>query len=404
MAPDLRFYNRGQMHRLLEHQSEVVSKAVRSLDPDAVLNTPVQDLVEMLYEKYRVEPVVLNLSSRQSSGAKDISIPFDSWGGRTIEVDGTRVEVLIPFTGDEILLDIRASTYNMNPPRFDVRGNNIVAAYEGRAPLDPQNAKATIEQLIASIEQQLGWQRADIDPWNERLLESLPEQVEARRAKVLQDRELDAFLDVPVVGRTNASSSFKVDPPRRQCPIAVERLPSSPGFSPEPAISDEGFAAILSEIESVTTAVQRLPKTFTPMPEESLRDVLLVVLNNRFGPATGETFSRRGKTDIFIPWEGDERAVFIGECKWWKGPAAFGKAIEQLLGYLTWRDSRAALIVFVRDGTPTEIGEKADAKLKAHESFKRRSEQAGRPMYTLASRGDNRRELHVALLIIPILS
>ena len=107
-----------------------------------------------------------------------------------------------------------------------------------------------------------------------------------------QDRKLDAFLDVPVLGRPNASSSFNVDPPKRQRPVAVERLTSSPGFAPEPAISDDGFAAILSEIESVTTAVQRLPKTFTLMPEESLRDVLLVVLNNRFGLATGETFSR----------------------------------------------------------------------------------------------------------------
>lgn len=129
-----------------------------------------------------------------------------------------------------------------------------------------------------------------------------------------------------------------------------------------------------------------------------------MVLNNRFGPATGETFSRRGKTDIFIPWEGDERAVFIAECKWWRGPAAFSRAIEQLLGYLTWRDSRAALIVFVRDGSPTEVGEKADATLTAHESFKRVSQQAGRPTYTLASRNDDRREIHVALLIIPVLS
>lgn len=153
----------------------------------------------------------------------------------------------------------------------------------------------------------------------------------------------------------------------------------------------------------MTAAVQRLPKTFMPMPEESLRDVLLVVLNNRFGPATGETFSRRGKTDIFIPWGGDERAVFIAECKWWKGPRAFGKAIDQLLGYLTWRDSRAGLIVFVRDGSPTEIGEKAHATLQTHPSFKRMSVNAERATYTLATPDDKRRELHVALLIIPVL-
>lgn len=157
MAPDLRFYKKGQMHALLEHQSEVVSKAVRSLDPDVVLNTPVQDLVELLYEKYRVEPVVLDLAARRSSGAKDVSIPIDSRSGRAIEVDGTRIEVLIPFAGDDILLDIRASTYNMNPPRFDVRGKDIVVAHEGRAPLDSQQAKAAIDKLVTSIELHLNW-------------------------------------------------------------------------------------------------------------------------------------------------------------------------------------------------------------------------------------------------------
>jgi hypothetical protein len=221
-------------------------------------------------------------------------------------------------------------------------------------------------------------------------------------AKVLADRDLDAFLDVPVVGRSNASATFAVDPPSRPRPIAVQQA-GDRAFVPEPAISEDGFLAIISEIESVTTAVQRLPGTFAAMPEESLRDVLLVVLNNRFGPATGETFSRKGKTDIFVPWGGDQRAVFIAECKWWKGPAAFRKAIEQLLGYLTWRDSRAALVIFLRDGNPSEIAEKAAAELQGHASFKRVKQHSDRSTFTLASSDDKRREIHVALLLVPVL-
>lgn len=178
--------------------------------------------------------------------------------------------------------------------------------------------------------------------------------VRAGRLPSLQDRDLDAFLDVPVVGRTDRSPSFAVDPPKRPMPVVTTQTQAAQGFAPEPAISEDGFAAILSEIESVTTAVQRLPKSFATMPEESLRDVLLVMLNNRFGPASGETFSRAGKTDIFIPWGGDQRAVFIAECKWWKGPAAFRRGIDQLLGYTAWRDSRVALVVFVREGSPSD--------------------------------------------------
>ena len=183
----------------------------------------------------------------------------------------------------------------------------------------------------------------------------------------------------------------------------MKPVASSPAFAPEPAISDDGFAAILREIESVSTAVQRLPKTFAKMPEESLRDVLLVVLNNRFGPTSGETFSRRGKTDIFIPYGGDERAVFIAECKVWKGQRAFEETIDQLLGYLTWRDSHAALIVFVRAGSPTDIGTKTVAAIRRHESFKRLGNSAGRETFTLANRNDEEKEIHLALLVVPII-
>ena len=402
MAMDLRFYKKGDMHGVLESQSRTVSEAVRTLDPDLVLGTPVQDLADRLFEKYRIEPIELDLEHRQSGGAKDVTIPVDGWSGRTVMVDGTRVEMLIPFEGDEVLLDVRPSTHNLNPPSFDVRGRQIVIAYEGRSPVDPQQAKAGIDQALAAIQQHLIWQRADIDPWNEQLRSSLPERIEVRRQKVLRDRDLDAFLEVPVVGRPNPAPSFAVDPPRRPPPAAALRSPTTAAFTPEPAISDEGFAAVLAEIESVTVAVQRLPRTFEAMPEESLRDVLLVVLNNRFGPATGETFSRRGRTDIFIPWQGDDRAVFVAECKWWKGPAGLRKAVDQLLGYLTWRDSCAALVVFVRSGSPTEIAEKADHVLLEHPAFKRMAQRGGRSTYTLASPTDDRREVHVALLVVPV--
>jgi hypothetical protein len=206
-----------------------------------------------------------------------------------------------------------------------------------------------------------------------------------------------------VVGRADAASVFAVDPPKRARPSLTEAVSSSPAFAPDPGISEDGFSAILQEIDSVATAVQRLPRTFATMPEESLRDVLLVVLNNRFGPASGETFSRKGKTDIFIPYAGDERAVFIAECKWWSGPKAFRDAIAQLLGYVTWRDTHAALVVFVKRGQPTTIAQTATTELQAHPLFKRMSAAAGRDVFTLRNHDDENKELHVALLLVPVL-
>ncbi len=114
---------------------------------------------------------------------------------------------------------------------------------------------------------------------------------------------------------------------------------------------------------------ETMPATFGVHDEEGLRDVILAQLNGHFrGAATGEAFRRSGKTDIRI--EEDDRAAFVGECKNWTGEAGVIKAINQLLGYLTWRDSKAALIIFNKQvkGFSTVL-EKLPAAVRSHLLF-----------------------------------
>ena len=66
-------------------------------------------------------------------------------------------------------------------------------------------------------------------------------------------------------------------------------------------------------------------------------------LNGNYeGQAAGETFNYQGKTDILI--RSGDRNIFIAERKFWNGPAKPTKTIDQLLGYLSWRDSKAAIL------------------------------------------------------------
>ena len=63
--------------------------------------------------------------------------------------------------------------------------------------------------------------------------------------------------------------------------------------------------------------------------------------------AVGEAFSKRGKTDIYLPVP--DGGIFIAECKIWYGPHTVGEAIEQILGYLTWRDAYGVVLIFARN-------------------------------------------------------
>lgn len=179
--------------------------------------------------------------------------------------------------------------------------------------------------------------------------------------------------------------------------------PPTKGFAPQPAISTEAFADIVSVIRSIGLAAERFPDTFGKMPEPVLREILLVVLNNEFGPSGGEVFSRRGKTDVAI-WH-ETGAVFIAECKFWPGEKAFGAAIEQLLGYLVWRDTRSALVLFVREKNVTAIQEKALKALREHPRCKRQAaDVSGCPVFIIHQDGDVNKEIEVALVIVALAS
>ena len=58
-------------------------------------------------------------------------------------------------------------------------------------------------------------------------------------------------------------------------------------------------------------------------------------------------FSNRGKTDIYLDLS--DGAVFIAECKIWRGPSVIVEAVKQILGYLTWKDAYGVIILFSRN-------------------------------------------------------
>jgi hypothetical protein len=91
---------------------------------------------------------------------------------------------------------------------------------------------------------------------------------------------------------------------------------------------------------------ERLPSVYAGKDEETLRDHLLMVLEPRFQmSSTGETFNKSGKTDILMRHE--QKNVFVAECKFWGGAKKHAQTIDQILSYLTFRDSKTAIVYFV---------------------------------------------------------
>jgi hypothetical protein len=115
--------------------------------------------------------------------------------------------------------------------------------------------------------------------------------------------------------------------------------------------------------------MEQSPKAFEKMGEEDLRTHFLVQLNGQYeGRATGETFNFQGKTDILIRAEG--RNVFIAECKFWTGEKQFLETIDQVLSYLSWRDTKSAVLIFNRNINFTEVLTKIEESTPKHKNYK----------------------------------
>ena len=149
--------------------------------------------------------------------------------------------------------------------------------------------------------------------------------------------------------------------------------------------------------------IERCPSSFASLDEEAIRTHFLIQLNGHYeGSATGETFNSSGKTDILI--RADNRNVFIAECKFWDGRKSFSKSIDQLLGYLAWRDSKCALLIFNKRKDSTAV------RKRMHEMMIGRAEHRktlmhdhnGDCRYVFVKVSDPGREIQIATMLFDV--
>jgi len=153
----------------------------------------------------------------------------------------------------------------------------------------------------------------------------------------------------------------------------------------------------------MVTVMERSPVAFGSMREEDLRQHFLVQLNGQYeGQATGETFNFEGKTDILIRVGG--KNIFIAECKFWEGPKGFTEAIDQLLGYATWHDTKTALLVFNRGRALSTVLKKIPELVRTRSDFIREVALEGetRFRYLLRHRDDPARELTLTVMVFEV--
>jgi hypothetical protein len=320
---------------------------------------------------------------------------------RLIEATGTIIELTIPYEGDGDLFFVKPNTWTSMVPRARVDPGILVISLVGRE-LQATQVKRDLDDQLKLVEEYISWLRADADEFNLFMSKLARERIEQRRAKLLADRSLVSNLGFNLKRRTDAPQTYVAPVAKRKI---VPRLPpfSTAPFKPEPTLAEEEYRSILDIMTNMALVMERSPTAFATIDEEDLRQHFLVQLNGQYeGQATGETFNFNGKTDILIRVDGQN--IFVAECKYWRGRKSYVDTIDQILSYLSWRDTKAAIVIFNRNKGFSNVLSEIETATKAHGLYKSgpAKDSDTRFKYIFGQRSDTSREVRLAILAFDV--
>lgn len=371
----------GDLSEVLRRHAEGIRGFVDAIPKDQFLAATDDDLVENVLSKVEVEPLVL-LEDQIEMDSVETPIDVRGWPGRAMFFDrddgpalvpGTGVQVHIPFQGDAALWKLRPNSWQSVFPHATVKsgktsGGHLLISIAQPADEPSERIKNRLDEELRSIRFYIGTQKGQLDQFHSEVEPVIRSAVASRRKLLEKQLGIERMLGLPLKKNPGAPS---ISIPLKRKLIRPLPQPAPAGFKPEPGITVEQYEHILGVIRHEGRTFESTPKTAAKLDEEELRDFMLADLNGHYeGGASGETFRGAGKTDIRI--EDQNRAAFVAECKIWYGEKELLAAIGQLLGYLTWRDCKAAIVMFnkknVRFG---DLVDKVPGIFAAHPHYKR---------------------------------
>jgi hypothetical protein len=356
-----------ELQTLLDDQSERARHGVDTVNADQLLTTPTDDLVDFIVSHCLLNVPKLREDRIFQEPAVEIWRDVQDYG-KTKQVRGFLYRIILPFDGHLGLFRHGPLFAVSLPPRAKAVDDTLIFALAGYD-LTADDIKQELDKRISLINRYLTSQETMVTPFNTKLVSDTRTAIEMRKNSILNARNISAALGYPLHRRHNDPMTYIASGIRRKSPARVAAPAPGTSFVPEPALPEADYRHILGILGQMTVVMERSPSAFHRLEEEHLRDFYLVALNSHYeGSATGETFNANGKTDILIREK--NKNIFIAECKYWRGEQSFTDAINQLLGYLSWRDTKACLMIFNRNQNLSAVLEKIKVATSAHQHMK----------------------------------
>lgn len=356
------------LYEYLRKLERRIKDEIYNSEDDYILNVNDSEYIEYLHDKFSIEPITFDFDNAYAEE------PIE----REVEVRQPFFEALttqrraayifhIPYTGTFDLLKLKPSTFTLWTEEIQATNYEIIfEIIDYNSNIESVNSE--FDSFKKYLQQNAENSFRDVQAFNQSIMGKINNLFSKSKQELLERRNQMAALAVPIKKASNTPKTFSVPSPQIKKKITTMPIVTEKGFKPEPTLPDVTYNDILQIIHDMGKEFERKSSVYSGKEEEHLRDHLLMMLEPNFeGSATGETFNKTGKTDILLRYENSN--VFIGECKFWGGKKVFLDTITQLLGYLTWRDSKAAVIIFVRNKDFSSVIETVRSTIDSHPNF-----------------------------------
>lgn len=326
---------------------------------DYIIAESNEDLVEY-YMENALNPIEFNPNKEETIEhkkliktiyARERELRYQQYGNLQIECECIIVKMpILSNSKIEQILELRTNLiFGTVEPRFTIEKNNFVIEVEIKGygcNLSNEQVQTSILSNKDRIQKMVSSKNVEINTENLKLKQRLTQFINDRKNKLNTDKnrlnDLVKLVKIPLVRKDGEIVKQ----------IQVNKKPFVSRIKPKTLDEDyqldrEKVIDIIRLLNNQCIQFEKTPKTYEKLDEPNLRDLLLSNLNSIFeGQATGETFNNQGKADIYLNI--DKGNILVAECKFYGGPQLYHRTIEQLLGYLTWRQNYGIMLSFCK--------------------------------------------------------
>jgi len=351
----------------LTHQ---IRDHIGSQQKDYILKVDENEYKMYLTSEFELEELEIILDTEEIIPTVTHEEKYNERTRRRFKRDVYVFEIRYSFKGSPILFRVRPSNFSMTANKIYVDDKKFKVSYFLRLiKRDKSEFEDEKKNGYNHSFMNIGNINSEVSKWNAQLPQLVSTTFDQIKSKY--QSEMDFFKEINAKINPDTSSIFTVPTIKKRI-IPKPEVSSKDKYHNFPTMSMEMYIDVLKVIYDAGKALERKPSLYKDKDEEGLRDYFLYLLETRYEgtTATGETFNRKGKTDILLKYSKDGTNLFVAECKFWHGKEEFFNAIDQLFeNYLTWRDSKTALIIFVQNKDFTRVLKLIQEEISSHNLF-----------------------------------